>query len=178
MSVRDIEVFGSGILRKKITEIDPSSAELPGLLEDLKDTLESENGLGLAANQIGIDQAVIAVNMAAIEDDPEEPVIFLLNPKIIESAGKEIEEEGCLSFPELTIAVPRPARLSVRAQSATGEELEITAEGLLARVLCHEIDHLNGLTIVDRAGAVRRQMLKPALKKIEAAGSRGAYYSV
>lgn len=177
MPVRDIEVFGSGILKKKISEADPFSEQLPGLLQDLRDTMESENGLGLAANQIGVDQAVIAVNMTAIEEDPEEPVLYLINPGIVDSSGQVTDEEGCLSFPEVTIPVSRPAEISVQAKSAEGKDLRITAEGLLARVLCHEIDHLHGLTIVDRAGTVRRQMLKPVLKQIRTAGSRKAFYS-
>ena len=118
------------------------------IIDDMIETLHQANGVGLAAPQIGILRRVVV-----IEVDPEQGVIELVNPEIIETSGKQVGLEGCLSLPGKWGIASRPLRVTVKAQNRKGEEFTISGEHLLARAFCHEIDHLDGIlynTVADR----------------------------
>ena len=175
MEIRDIVVHGNPVLMKRAEAVSPGEDGLEDLIRDMKDTLEFEEGLGLAANQIGVGKSVMVLNMAALEDDPPEPVLVLLNPEIVSSKGRSPGEEGCLSLPEITETVVRPSEIKLQAMDLHGKMMTIEARELKARVICHEVDHLEGLTLIERLGTVRRQMLKPYLKKLAQCSSRRDY---
>ncbi|MEX0880409.1 MAG: peptide deformylase [Thermoanaerobaculia bacterium] len=137
-------------------EVDPAAEDLSGLLADMLETCHAAPGVGLAAPQIGVNKKVAVIDLS-VGADPG-AVIVLVNPVVLESAGEQKEEEGCLSVPDLSEKVLRPARVRVRAQDASGAVREIEGTGLLARVLCHETDHLNGTLFVDRLRGLKREL--------------------
>lgn len=145
MAVREILQYGDRRLNmvcEPITEID---AEVVQLMEDLKDTL-SEDGVGLAAPQIGVLKRAILVD---VRDGSG--AILLLNPEIVEREGKEVDGEGCLSYVGYQGDVERPTKIKVIGHNENGENVEIIATDFVARVFCHEIDHLDGILYMSRA---------------------------
>lgn len=120
------------------------------------ETCHAAPGIGLAAPQIGINKRIAVVDLS-VGADPDS-VIILVNPVVLDSSGEQREEEGCLSVPDLAERVIRPARVRVRAQDLSGEAREIEATDLLARALCHELDHLNGMLFVDRLRGLKREL--------------------
>jgi peptide deformylase len=143
---------------------------LAGLLADLVQTCHAAPGVGLAAPQIGVNQRVAIVDLSVGEDPAA--VVVLVNPVVIEAEGEQKEEEGCLSVPDVSERVVRPARVIVRAGDAELKVREIEATGLLARALCHETDHLNGLLFVDRLRGLKKELTR---KKIERRRARGGW---
>jgi peptide deformylase len=143
-------------LRKKSRKVDPTSLETKKLIKKLKETIEeNDNALAIAAPQIGINKRVSVIKRyRSKEENISIPGIILINPKIISKSREKIEaEEGCLSVaePELRALVSRAQTIKVKYQNSEGQTKELTAEGLLARVIQHEIDHLNGKIFLDRA---------------------------
>ncbi len=139
-------------LKQRAAEVDPATdADLPRLVEVMAATMYEAPGVGLAATQLGIQKRVVVI-------DVEECLVTLCNP-VIEPVGDETtaEEEGCLSLPGITVTVERPAAVTCRALDLTGAPLTIEAEGLLARVVQHETDHLDGVLIIDRASPEERK---------------------
>ena len=145
MALRKILTIGDPALRKSARNVDKFGHRLHGLLEDMAATMREANGCGLAAPQVGILRRAAVIHMGGEED----PLIELVNPEIAAAEGEEEEAEGCLSVPGRRGYVVRPAKVTVRAQDRFGEPFELTGEGLLARCICHEIDHLNGRLYVD-----------------------------
>lgn len=140
----EIKKYPDPVLRKKTQEIKEVSEETRFLAENLAETMQKKDGLGLAAPQVGVSQRIIAVQ-------GEKGVLIFLNPRIVsKSRKKEIMEEGCLSFPGVFLKIKRPKEVEVAAQNIQGQEVSVKAAGLLARVLQHEIDHLAGKLIIDR----------------------------
>ncbi len=152
MALRDIVHEGDKILTKKCRPVEKFDAKLAQLLDDMAETLEIEQGVGLAAPQVGILRRVCIVCV-----DEEEGVIELINPEIIETSGTQEGGEGCLSCPNEYGIVIRPMNVTVKAQDRHGNEFTVEGEGLKARAFCHEIDHLDG--IIFKSKAVR--MLRP-----------------
>ena len=148
--VREIRLFGDPILRKRCRPVEALTPQIRQLAQDMVETMFAANGLGLAAPQVGEDLRMIVINLEALEKGQKAQV--LVNPEVVQVEGKEIAEEGCLSFPGLYLEIPRPYRAKVRALELRKGELvpvEIEAEGLHARALLHEIDHLNGVLFID-----------------------------
>ena len=148
MALRQIVTEGDDVLTKKCRPVEKFDSRLEMIIDDMIETLHHSNGVGLAAPQIGILRRVVV-----IEVDPEQGVIELINPEIIETSGKQVGLEGCLSLPGKWGIAARPLRVTVKAQNRKGEEFTISGEHLLARAFCHEIDHLNGVlynTVADR----------------------------
>ncbi|OGS11867.1 MAG: peptide deformylase [Elusimicrobia bacterium RIFOXYA2_FULL_58_8] len=163
MAIRRICKYGEPILERKTRKVDFDAVKktLPALLADMFETMEAVGGAGLAANQVGVDLRLAVISIKR-EDEP--PVnIVILNPEITEKSGVSHEEEGCLSFPGLFAKVRRAAKVKVRALNEKGLPIEINAEGLFAKALQHEIDHLDGLVFVSRLPLMSRLKLKPAL---------------
>ena len=138
MAKLQIRKLGDEVLRKTCRPVDEITPRILTLLDDMVETMRAANGVGLAAPQVGILRRIVV-----IEVEPGE-VIELINPKIIAFAGEQESEEGCLSVPGRWGITKRPKRVTVRATNRKGEVYEITGEDLLARALCHEIDHLDG----------------------------------
>ena len=151
MALRIIVVEGDEVLRKRSKEVKDINGRVLELLDDMWETLKLSNGLGLAAPQIGVLKRVAIVNT---EEEGEK--IELINPDIIESVGAVTDDEACLSVPGLVGRVERPEKVKVRAQNRAGEVFVLEAEGLLAKAISHEIDHLNGILFVDIAEEIRQ----------------------
>lgn len=146
MSVRTILSFGNKNLKRVSKKVNVIDEEVLSIVEDLKDTLYSTTGIGLAAPQIGVLKRIILIDLR----EGEEPII-LINPVIIAKVGKEESIEGCLSYPGYEGKLIRPKKVTVQGISTKGEKVEYYAEGLLAKAFCHEIDHLDGILYIDRA---------------------------
>ena len=137
-------------LYKKCRPVTEFNARLHQLLDDMADTLEPENGVGLAAPQVGVLRRAVIVLETNVPEGEEEYIIELVNPEIIESDGEQYGAEGCLSVPGEYGLVRRPMHVKVRAQDRNGELFEVEGEGLTARCFCHEIDHLNGIVFTSK----------------------------
>ncbi len=168
MAVKRIIKYGEKILHKKTQKIDFSKIkpQLPQILSDMYDTLNMINGLGLAANQIGLDMQLAIIKMKDKKNNKNIDLV-IINPVLVSSEGVVEEEEGCLSFPGFFIKVKRFEKVIVKALNEKGFPIEIKADGLLAKALQHEMDHLNGITFVDRLPFTTRLKLKPLLIKLK-----------
>ena len=142
MAIRRIITIGNEKLRKTSKPVTKFNARLQTLLDDMVDTMRENNGAGLAAPQVGVLKRCCVVEV-------EDKLYQLVNPEIVASDGEQAGSEGCLSVPERLGFVKRPMKVTVKAQNAKGEPIKVTGEGLCARALCHEIDHLNGVLYVD-----------------------------
>ena len=132
---------------RPVTDFNP---RLHQLLDDMRETLSQENGVGLAAPQVGVLRRAVIVLETNVPEGEEEYIIELVNPEIIESDGEQYGAEGCLSVPGEYGLVRRPMHVKVRAQDRNGEYFEVEGEGLTARCFCHEIDHLNGIVFTSK----------------------------
>lgn len=143
MALRNIRTLGDSILRKKSRSIDKINDRILILIEDMKETMYEAHGVGLAAPQVGILKRVVVIDIG------EGPIV-LINPEIVESRGSILDEEGCLSIPEREGKVERPEYVKAKALNEKGEAIEIQGTGLLARAICHELDHLDGVLFIDK----------------------------
>ena len=170
MAQLEIKLMGDPVLREECTAVETIDDELRQLARDMFDTMYEADGVGLAAPQVGITRRLIVV-------DPREEGVTpraLVNPRVLET-GDETDraEEGCLSIPGLREVVERKAEVVVEAEDLDGETIRIEADGLHARVLLHEIDHLNGVLFVDRVSPLKRKMLMKKWKKLQAEQTAG-----
>lgn len=150
MAVYQIVEEGDEVLRLKAKKVEKITPNIEKLLDNLRDTLvESETGVGLAAPQIGISKRAIVINY-------DEDYYEVVNPEIISQEGQDTDTEGCLSLPGILGEVTRAETVTVKGLNRQGEEITIKAEGYLARIFQHEIDHLEGVLFVDRAENVRK----------------------
>lgn len=150
MAVFRIVLYGEDdVLREKAKQITNINASVLKLLDNLRDTMYSSKGVGLAAPQIGVLKRAIVVDVG-------EGLLELINPEILEASGKEVDAEGCLSIPGLLGEVERAANVVVKGLNREGQEVRVAASGFCARALQHEIDHLDGILFIDRAVKIRR----------------------
>jgi peptide deformylase len=154
--IRDILRYGDPRLTAENADVDPAAENLAGLLADMVETCHAAPGVGLAAPQIGVNKRVAIIDLS-VGADPG-ALIVLVNPVVLEESGEQKEDEGCLSVPDLSEKVVRPARVRIRAMDANGLAREIEGTGLLARALCHETDHLDGRLYVDRLRGLKREL--------------------
>ena len=163
MTVRNLHLLGSPVLRQRAQPVAPTDAAVRELVDDLFETMRAAKGVGLAANQVGIAQRV------AVVDVGEEfgPPLVLINPRIVE-VGTEMEsaEEGCLSIPDVYADVDRPDTIVLEALDRDAQPYRITVTGFRARAVQHEIDHLDGILFLDRLSAVKRALLLSKWKKL------------
>jgi peptide deformylase len=163
MSVRDLRFMGDAVLRTEAVPVAAVTEEVRRLIEDMFDTMYAEDGVGLAAPQVGVSQRVIVVDPR----DPEIAPFALVNPEIVEfSDDLERAEEGCLSIPGLKELVDRSYAVRVNGLNRDGERVALEAEGFLARILQHEVDHLDGILFVDRVSPLKRKLLLSRWQKI------------
>ena len=165
---REIIKFGSKVLRQVAEPIDDVDREIKSLIDDLFDSMKAADGVGLAAPQIGILKRVIVVDLSRQESGG--PPIALVNPRIVGREGKVVAEEGCLSMPDLYADVERSASVEVEAVDADGGPFQFSADGYYARVLQHEIDHLDGKLFIDYISPLKRQLMRGALKRLKKEG--------
>lgn len=164
MAILKIEKLGAEVLRRRADEVEVAGPdpELDQLVKDMFETMYDANGIGLAAPQVGIARRLIVVH---VNEEGEEP-FALLNPRVVESGkAKEKGEEGCLSIPEVSGYVERPATVVVEGVDPSGNPVRIEADGMLARCLQHEIDHLDGVLFIDRLSPLKRNMLLKKYRK-------------
>lgn len=171
MAVLPIRKYGDPVLRERAKEIDPSEIndELQLLIDDMVDTMYAEPGVGLAANQVGVAKRLAVIDLTVGEEPGN--VHVLINPELVEEAGECLEEEGCLSIPDFVELVSRPERVKVRYLDRNGEQKEMIGEGLMARAICHEIDHLNGVMFVDYLRGLKKDRILRKISKQVRAGT-------
>jgi peptide deformylase len=163
MAILHICTYPEEILHQRAEPITEIDEEVVKLVDHMAETMYSAPGIGLAATQVGVAKQVLVADIAPRR--PESELIVLINPEIVAAEGEVILEEGCLSVPDYQAEVKRNERITVRGLNLKGEEVEIEAEGLLAIVLQHEIDHLNGILFIDRLSKLKRDLYKRRLKK-------------
>ena len=144
MGKRIIRTLGDDVLRKRCKEVTSITPSVITLLNDMADTMYEANGVGLAAPQVGILKRIVVIDVG-------DGIVELINPVILEMKGEQTDEEGCLSLPERSAPVTRAMYTKVKAVNRDGYEFIIEGEGLMARALQHEIDHLDGILYIDRA---------------------------
>jgi len=162
---RPIVIYGEEVLRKKAEPVEKIDDDVKALVSDLVDTLKQARGLGLAAPQIGVSKRVFILDLTQVE--LTETVRVFINPEIIESSGSINLEEGCLSFPGLYQKIERPEFVKVKALDLNGNEFELETEGMLARAIQHENDHLNGVLFIDHLSSLSRTLIKGKLNKLK-----------
>ena len=170
MAIRNIVKDGDPILKKVCRPVTDFNEKLATLLDDMGDTMLDANGLGLAGPQVGMMRRVFVVLDQYIDEDDNEvdEIIEFVNPEILEKSEETITSfEGCLSFPGRNGLIRRPAYVRAKAQDRNGDWFEIEAEGILARAICHENDHLNGITVLDNANLFYEDMTPEQLKAIQ-----------
>ncbi|NNE10398.1 MAG: peptide deformylase [Gemmatimonadetes bacterium] len=166
MKTLGLRYLGDTILRKKAAPVESFDQELRDLAHAMIETMRIEEGIGLAAPQIGESIRLLVIEGSVIGEH-EEPRVYV-NPVIEKfSRSKDVYEEGCLSIPDIRCDVERPLELTVRYQNLNGDAMEEEADELLARVLQHEVDHLDGILFIDRISTARRALLRKKLRDIE-----------
>ena len=159
MALRDVLTFPDPILRETSEEVEKVSGDIKSLIDDMTETMYAFRGIGLAAIQIGIPKRVIVVDVG-------EGLVVVVNPTIYTEEGEAQMEEGCLCLPGVLVDVKRSERITVKGLDENGQEVTIEAEGLFARALQHEIEHLDGILIVDKVSRMKRELLTSALRKL------------
>jgi peptide deformylase len=163
LTLLEILVFGHPVLTKKAEEIKNIDDDLCHLAQNMVHTMHAAPGIGLAAPQVNKSIRLITMDLSLGEYKNE--IIILANPEILNSQGEVIMEEGCLSVPDINEKVVRPSHIVVKGIDLDGNEKSIDAEGLLARVICHEIDHLNGRLFIEHLSPLKKNLIKKKLRK-------------
>ncbi len=159
---------------KRITKFD---GKLVGLIRDMFETMENADGIGLAANQVGLPISLAVMDISVMDDYKDEKPLVVINPEILESSGEYVMEEGCLSVPGVRDEVTRADSIKVRFTDGSFERIETELTGMWARVFQHEYDHLQQKFFINRLSGVKRQLLKPRLSRIKR-GDVQTHYSV
>lgn len=167
MAILPIRIYGDPILRKQTKEIAKVDEKIRKLALDMLNTLKEAGGIGLAANQVGVENKLFVVDRSFFSSSPgEDSSLIVINPVLVETHGEQISEEGCLSIPGTYADVTRQLEVLVKGIDLNEKEIEIEGKGFLSRVLMHEIDHLNGLLFIDHLSSIRRHLLAKELKKL------------
>jgi peptide deformylase len=162
--IHEIVKYPDPVLAKRGEPITEFDDDLKTLVEEMFESMYAAHGIGLAAPQIGLSMRLTVIDVN-FKKDPADKLV-LINPEIVEREGKQYEEEGCLSLPEIREKIHRAAKVKVRAQNLEGEWFEVEGEELLARALQHEIDHLDGVLFIDRLSRLKRDLLIRRIKKL------------
>src|SRR6185295_6821269 len=168
MAVLPIRIYPDPVLRVKCPDVTTFDERLRRLAADMVETMHAAPGVGLAAPQVGSDLRLAVVDVTIGEDPAQLHV--LVNPRVVEKSGEDVDIEGCLSLPGITDKVTRPLNVKVAAVDLSGAPFELSAEGWLARALCHEIDHLNGVLFIAHLRGLRRERVRRQLKKLAGDG--------
>jgi len=162
--ILNILTYGDPVLRESAAQVTEFDDKLVEFVEDMIDTMFSDNGVGLAAPQVGDSRRIIVIDKSFGERSDD--VIAMINPEILEATGEVLGEEGCLSIPGVYEEVPRAEYIRVRFQDVNGAQWELEADGFFARVIQHEKDHLDGVLFVDRLSTVKRNLLSKTLRSM------------
>lgn len=171
MAILPICKYGDDVLRQPTELITTIDASLEKLIDDMIETMYAAPGVGLAANQVGVSKRLMVIDLS-VGRRADECHVFI-NPEIVESEGSITEEEGCLSIPDFVEVVTRPERVKLRYLDRHGVEREMWGEGLMARAMCHEVDHLGGTLFVDHLRGFKKDRI---LKKIGKLAKSGMWY--
>ena len=166
--IRPILKYGAPELQTKSTSIEQVDEEIKTLAQDMLETMYAAPGIGLAANQVGVNLRLIVLDISGGEETGHQ--MILTNPEVTEEEGTQESEEGCLSVPGFTALVERPSKIHVIGQDLEGNSQEIDAEGLLARAFCHEIDHLDGILYLNHLSVLKRDLIKRKIRKLIRSG--------
>ena len=172
-----VETYGAEILREKATPVERVDDSIGELVSDMIETMYASNGLGLAAEQIGRTEAICVIDDSPARD-PENPdktgseppvpmPLVMINPVIKELEGEHVADEGCLSFPEIFVQVTRAWEVTVSYRTLDGDEATVKAHGLLSRAIQHEVDHLNGVLLVDKMSQIQKIAIAGKLKRLK-----------
>jgi peptide deformylase len=172
MAVREILIIGDPVLDRKCDPVEGLTPDVVRLARDMVETVHAAPGIGLAAPQVGVSKRVIVVDLSVGED--KDALHVLVNPTIVRAEGEAVCEEGCLSVPDVREKVARPYKVVVRGLDLEGKPIEVQGEDLLARALCHEIDHLDGILFVEKLSPLKRKLIKKKLRKNAAAAAKTA----
>lgn len=170
MAVLEIKKYPEQILKRQTAAIQNIDGTTQRLIDDMIETMHSAHGVGLAANQVGISQQLCVIDLSLREE--KAPRLVLINPIIVEREGIVEADEGCLSIPGYLSSIRRAEKVFVRGVNREGKEISLEAEGLLARALQHELDHLAGLLFIDRMSPIKREFFKRRYKKQQSASKR------
>ena len=166
MAILAIRIYPDPVLRVRCRRVETFDAGLRKLAANMVETMHAAPGVGLAAPQVGSDLRLAVVDISVGEDPAA--VLILVNPEVVRREGLETDVEGCLSLPGINDKVDRPFAITVRAQTLEGESFELAAEDYMARAICHEIDHLDGILFTDHLRGLRRERARRQLKKLAA----------
>lgn len=164
MSILPIRLYPDPVLRARCREVEVFDSGLAALVADMVETMHAAPGIGLAAPQVGIDRRIAVVDLSVGES--ADALLVLINPRIVEQEGSAVDVEGCLSLPGITEKVDRPTRIVVEAAHADGEPFSVEAEDWMARAICHELDHLDGVLFTDRLSGLKKDKAKRALRRL------------
>ena len=166
--IRDIVLYPDPILQRPTEKVTEFDEELRTLAADMFESMYKAIGIGLAAPQIGVGKRVTVIDLSN-KKDPKDKLV-LVNPEIIHKEGKQVEEEGCLSLPDIRDKVARAAQVKVRAQDLEGKTFEMEGDALLARAFQHEIDHLDGILFPWRLSTLKRDLILRKIRKLQKSG--------
>ncbi len=168
VKIHEVVKYPDPVLARPGAEVTVFDDALRKLVAEMFESMYIAQGIGLAAPQIGISQRITVIDVS-FKKNPEDKLV-LINPEVVEKAGKQVEEEGCLSLPDIREKVARAARVKVKAQDEHGEWFEVEGEELLARALLHEIDHLDGVLFIDRISRLKRELVLRRIRKLQKNG--------
>jgi peptide deformylase len=168
LKIHAVVKYPDPVLAKPGEPVTVFDAALRKLVAEMFESMYAAQGIGLAAPQISISQRLTVIDVS-FKKNPKDRLV-LINPEIVETRGKQTEEEGCLSLPDIREKVHRAAWVKVRAQNEHGEWFEVEGEELLARAMLHEIDHLNGVLFIDRISRLKRELVLRKIRKLQKAG--------
>ena len=172
MAIRPIVLYPDPILLRPTTVVPAVDDEVRRLVEDMRETMYAAPGIGLAANQVGDSRRVCLVDLSTGE--AADALVVLINPRIVEAEGRQTGEEGCLSFPDVTLEIERAQRIRVEALGLDGQPFALAAEDLLARAIQHECEHLDGQVFLRNLSALRREIVRRQIRKRIEAGTWNA----
>jgi peptide deformylase len=176
MAVLPIYLYNAKVLRDKTKPVKELDEQTKQLISDMFETMEVAHGCGLAANQVGSTASIVVIDVSELEEYKDVPKFVMINPVIEEEWGEFVTyDEGCLSLPQLRVEVDRPEAVQVKFMDGNFEEKVVEADGFLARVIQHEVDHLNGLFMTDHLNGLRKRLTLPSLKKIMAGEMEADY---
>ncbi len=170
MAVLEIRKYPDEVLKKKALRVENIDRSLQRLIDDMIETMYAAPGIGLAAPQVGISKRLVVLDVSLGEE--KNALIVLINPEITDTEGFADSDEGCLSVPGYTSAIKRAERVTVKGLDRNGKPVQIEGDGLLARALQHEIDHLDGVLFVDRMSSIKKEFFKKRYLKKSAVGSQ------
>lgn len=163
MAIRPIVLYPDPVLLRPTAPVDSVDASVRELVDDMVETMHDAPGVGLAANQVGVPSRVCVVDISAGEDS--QGVVVLINPRVVSVSGSQLGEEGCLSFPGVNLEIERAEQATIEALDREGRSFTYTGERLMARVMLHECEHLDGHTFLRNVSPLKRELVKRQIRK-------------